>query len=118
MKIGARFHKQASCRIAISTALPEDMRDGTRELVSLESDNPRKGHATALMHQVCAEADVGGIVLLLQPKPFGEGMNEEQLGKFYERFGFVTVQEVPAKLMARQPRLVRAPRLVHSRAMQ
>lgn len=117
MKVGTRCHKQASCRIAIATALPEDMHEGTREVVSLASDNPRKGHATFLMHQVCAEADVDGIVLILMPKPFGEGMTEEQLVKFYERFGFALIQPEP-KLMARQPRLVRAPKLIHSRALQ
>lgn len=115
MKLGRRFHKQASLRIAIAEALPEDMHAGTREVVSLESDNPRKGHATALLHQVCAEADIDGIVLLLMPKPFGDGMTEEQLEKWYGRFGFTTVQTVPAKLMARQPHVVRAPRLVYAR---
>lgn len=116
MKIGSRLHKQASCRIAISEALPEDMQAGTREVVSLASDNPRKGHATALMHQVCAEADVDRIVLILMPKPFGDGMTEEQLEKWYGRFGFEMVQTVPAKLMARQPQLFRSPRLVLARA--
>lgn len=117
MNVGARFHKQASCRIAIAEGLPVDMQEGTREVVSLMSDNPRKGHATFLMHQVCAEADVDGIVLILMPQPFGDGMTEAQLEKFYEKFGFATIQPAP-KLMARQPKLVRAPRLVHSRAMQ
>lgn len=117
MKVGVRFHKQASCRVVVATGLPQDMHEGTREVVNLMSDNPRKGHATFLMHQVCAEADVDGIVLILMPKPFGDGMTEEQLEKFYQKFGFTTIQPEP-KLMARQPRLVRAPRLVHSTAIQ
>jgi hypothetical protein len=111
---GERFYKTASCRIAIALGLPEEMHEGTREVVGISSDNPRKGHATALMHQVCAEADVDGIVLILMPKPFGNGMTSEQLEKWYGRLGFVTVQELPEKLMVRQPRIDRAPRLVHS----
>lgn len=112
MILGARSFKQASCRVAIADGLPEEMREGTREIVAVASENPRKGHATALMYSVCAEADVSGIVLILMPRPFGDGeMSAGQLEKWYGRFGFVTVQTDPAVLMARQPVIHARPRL-------
>ena len=82
--------------------LPEDMRDATRELVGVQSTNPRKGHATALMHTVCAEADREWMTLLIQVKPFDDGMTEDQLMRWYGRFGFVQIQAEPI-LMARSP---------------
>ncbi|MFA7279597.1 MAG: GNAT family N-acetyltransferase [Sterolibacterium sp.] len=102
MTPGLREHKQASLRLAVPTGLPEDMRSGIREVLDVASTNPRKGHATALMHEVCAEADKHGCVLLLTPRAFSEGMSTEQLSKWYARFGFEVVQTEPETLMARQ----------------
>lgn len=112
MTPGARAFKQASCRIVIAEGLPEDMRAGTREVVAVASEDQRKGHGSALMYQICAEADVDGIVLVLMPKPEGPGMTEDALEAWYQRFGFVTVQTEPVRLMARQP-VIRAVRIVH-----
>lgn len=76
----------------------------TREITSLKSANPRKGYATTLMWSVCHEADVAGITLILQPKPFGEdGLDNERLKRFYLKFGFVEFQQEPVVLMARSP---------------
>jgi GNAT superfamily N-acetyltransferase len=102
MDIGERFYKSASCRIAIPEGFPEDMHDGMREVVAIAATNQRKGHATALLHEVCREADIAGIVLLLRPEPFADGMDAEQLAKWYGRFGFVQIQAEPVVLMARQ----------------
>lgn len=103
---GLRTHKRASLRVMETTSVPEDMRASIREIVSLASDERGNGHATALMHQVCAEADMAGLVLLLEAKPFAEGMTQEQLEKFYERLGFVKIQDEPV-LMARQAQALR-----------
>lgn len=89
MKIGLRTHKGASCRVAICLGLPEHMREGTREIVSVRSTNPRKGHARALMHAICTEADEAGMVLIVQPGAFDEGMSTEQLERWYAGMGFV-----------------------------
>lgn len=102
MNEGLREHKSASLRVAVPEALPEHMRPHMRELVGVSSGNPRKGHATALMYQVCQEADDGLKTLILTVAPFGEGMTEEQLTKWYERFGFQIIQTEPALMMARQ----------------
>ena len=91
MNTGPRYHKQASLRLTIAEALPNHMHEGTREIINLRCSNPRKGYATALMHEVCAEADQTGIVLIVQPGQFDEGMTTEQLEKWYAKFGFVAL---------------------------
>lgn len=106
MNIGLRTHKDASLRIALAEGIPEEMRERVREILSVQSSNPRKGHATALMHQTCAEADKWGYILLVQVRPFADGMTQEQLIRWYSRFKFVKIQDAaddgaPAILMAR-----------------
>lgn len=104
MSPGFRAHKAASLRVAIAECLPEDMREGTREIISLASINPRKGHATTLLWTVCHEADEARIVLILQPRSFGDGeMDDERLERFYGKFGFQVIQREPVVLMARLP---------------
>lgn len=104
MSPGLREHKSSSLRVCIAEGLPYDMQPMTREIVALSSGNPKKGHATTLMWAVCHEADVAWITLILQPKPFGEdGMDDDKLMRFYEKFGFVTFQTLPVVLMARSP---------------
>jgi hypothetical protein len=112
MDIGERFHKSASCRIAVPEGFPEDMQDGMREVVAIASTNPRKGHATELLHEVCREADIAGIVLVLRPDPFAAGMDAEQLAKWYGRFGFQQIQTEPAVLMARPVQRLNGKRVV------
>ena len=84
--IGLHTHKGASLRI-VKPQLPDEASDRVRstvfEVVGVQSDNPRKGHATALMYQVCAEADRGAKVLMLMVTE-----NAEKLVKWYQRFGF------------------------------
>lgn len=109
MTPGLRTHRSASLRVAIAEGLPEDMREETRELLSVCSTNPRKGHATALMHEVCTEADLSGISLLAAVRPFDDGaMTGEQLEKWYRRFDFELIQDEPP-LMLRSPQ---RPRIV------
>lgn len=108
MNPGLRDYKQATLKVAIAEGLPVEMWEQTREILSVYSANPRKGHATLLMHQVCAEADRARIVLILQPHKFDEGMPDEKLEGWYAKFGFVRFQSEPVVLMARQvqPRVV------------
>lgn len=106
MSPGLREHKQASLRVAVAECLPEEMRDQTREIVSLACTNPRKGYATTLMWTVCHEADLARITLILQPKSFGDGMDDAKLERFYCKFGFVVIQKEPV-LMARSPHIAR-----------
>lgn len=104
MAPGLREHKTSSLRVCVAECLPEDMRAQTREIVGLESKNPRKGYATTLLWSVCHEADLAGITLILQPRPFGDAdMDSDKLEHFYARFGFVVFQQAPVVLMARTP---------------
>lgn len=106
MNIGPRYHKQASLRLAIAEGLPEHMHEGTREIINLRCTNPKKGYATALMHEVCLEADKAGIVLIVQPGQFDDGMTTEQLERWYAKFGFIPLpkDEGNPTVMARQIR--------------
>jgi len=108
VEVGLREYKAASLRIAIAECLPEHMRALVREIVSVQSTNPRKGDATALMWQTCAEADKWWFSLLVHVKPFDDGMSMEQLLHWYAKFGFVKIQDAaddgtPAVLMVRNP---------------
>ena len=101
MQTGPRHYRSAMLRIAMCAALPDHMRDGTREILGLQCSNPRKGYATRLMLETCREADEAGIVLIVQPGQFDDGMTTEQLTKWYERFGFVALPSEGAPVMAR-----------------
>jgi GNAT superfamily N-acetyltransferase len=78
--VGLRSHESASCRLNYSMGVPVEMRARLRELSHLSAAEQGKGHGTALMNKVCAEADRAAIVLLLTSKP--------ELVEWYERFGF------------------------------
>lgn len=93
--------------VRVSVALPVKMRERTRELVSVhtEADAQHQGHATALMHEVCREADVAAVTLVLWPRPYGDdiALSRAQLIAWYAReFGFRLLQDDPP-LMARAP---------------
>lgn len=102
---GKRECGAASLMLEETTAVPEEMRYGIRELTNLvtEEGKRKQGYADALLHTVCYEADKNRIVLILTAKSVGE-MSTHKLVKFYEKHGF---QELPRKpdnpiLMARQ----------------
>lgn len=100
---GNRSHGAASLKLSYSQAIPVHMRGGIREITSVytpEADRG-KGEASALLKQVCEEADRAGIVLILIPKPFDAGLDELQLIAWYARHGFTQIQNNPT-LMARQ----------------
>lgn len=107
MDIGLRKFKSASLRLAEPSLpdydWPSDYLDNIREIVDIKSENPRKGHATNLLINVCKEADVEGKVLMLQVQQFSDGMGTDQLQKWYERRDFQVIQYEPVLLMARQP---------------
>jgi len=104
MNQGLRQHKSASLRIAMPESLPEDMRDGVSEIVGVSSGNQRKGHATALLHKVCKEADRDRQVLMLRVESYDDGMSNDQLISWYGKIGFAVIQREPAVLMAREPK--------------
>jgi len=98
---GDRSYEKARLRLVEPICVPEEMRPGMRELLSLSSADRGRGHATALMHQVCQEADDNLITLILIVDPYDAGMDEKQLERWYTRFGFTPIQPTPL-MMARQ----------------
>lgn len=104
MTPGLRKFKSATLRVAIPESLPLDMQDGIREILDVKSGNPRKGQASSLMRNVCAEADADSAVLMLHVNQFDDGLSNEQLVKFYGKFDFNVIQTEPATLLARQPK--------------
>lgn len=107
MQNGMRAHLAASLMVDDCRALPKRMRPVTREIRNLATKAPaqRTGAATALMHQVCAEADEAGITLVLWPKPFGYiALSQAQLIAWYgRRFGFMRLPGDGLPMLARSP---------------
>lgn len=49
----------------------------------------REGHGTALLEDVCADADREGVTLILNVESYMDGgLDDMQLWTWYERFGF------------------------------
>lgn len=96
-------NEHAELRCVRNPELPPHM-DKVREVTRLWTapGNRKQGYATELLKQVCGEADMLGYVLMLQPKEFGRSEGLKDLAKWYERFGFVKIQNNPV-LMARAP---------------
>lgn len=64
----------------------------------------RNGSASALMDEICHDADAESRVLMLNPRPFGsfDKPAVDKLVEWYADFGFTVIQENPT-LMARMP---------------
>lgn len=108
MNIGPRTHEAASLQVRICMALPKHLRERTREItkVHVSEQYQRQGYATALLQEVCEEADRAGITLVLWPRPYGDdiAMSAPMLQRWYAGFGFRAIQQDPV-LMARAPGL-------------
>ena len=87
-------NEHSQCRVSKNDTFPE----GCMEVSHVNTDELHRGqgYATKLLEKVCKVADNDTIVLILQPA----------VNSFYERFGFVKIQDDPV-LMARQPKYVK-----------
>lgn len=107
MPVGVRYYENASCKIRVCTAIPNQLRTKTRELLSLDvpENLRRQGMAKELMMNVCDEADACEMLLLLFPEPYGSGekMEKGKLIDWYTTFGFQVIQVTPKVMMARMP---------------
>ena len=90
MKPGIRTKGPASARLSYSTLVGANLRGMLRELTHLQvSEDARgQGHGSALMRDICAEADKARTVLMLTA-------DSRKLAAFYERFGFKLIQADP-----------------------
>jgi GNAT superfamily N-acetyltransferase len=102
-----RHWKNEGCslQVVINPELPQSL-NRVREIIALFTDPAQrnKGYASALIKEVCAEADKQAIVLLLKAEKYGKTGGIEELIPFYNKFGFVHIQENP-DLMARAPQV-------------
>lgn len=90
MKPGTRTSGRASARLSYSTLVGANLRGMLRELTHLKvSEDARgHGHGSALMREICAEADASRCVLLLTAET-------RRLAEWYSRFGFMLIQAEP-----------------------
>jgi ribosomal protein S18 acetylase RimI-like enzyme len=80
--------------------------DGHAAISSLYTTDRRKGHATELLTRATRLADERMLILLLEVVGDGcdNSMTDDQLQKFYEKFGFVVVSDQKEPLlMERKP---------------
>lgn len=108
MKPGHIALGHSSLNLGHSSIIPVADRDRVLEISSLRTDrwSRGKGHASALMREVCEQADQNDMFLMLVPEAFGiEGLTTEQLADWYtRRFGFVPLPD--SSILIRMPRTV------------
>lgn len=105
MKPGTYTHGAASVHLGYTQVVPVPMRGRVRELTSLAVAREARGQgaASALMQDVCAQADAAGLALMVMVEPFdGASMDELQLASWYSRLGFKTIQAAPVVIMVRR----------------
>lgn len=98
MKTGKRTNGAASCELRYSMLIDPANRGKVRELVGMrtEAGQRSKGQASALLKDVCKEADAAGVALLVTVKPFGKSkMDKQALALWYSRNGFEAIQTEP-----------------------
>lgn len=117
MRIGRRELNSASLTLSLPASIPEEMRSRTREISNLfvPPEDRRRRIATALLNLVCQEADANRITLILTARPYDPddeenedtgGPDEAALVRWYQRFGFQVLLQIPAgTVMARQVQL-------------
>lgn len=96
MKTGLRRHQSAQARVRYSLGLTGNL----REITNVQSKDPGKGHASALLKSICQEADKDNTVLIVKVEPYAEGMDKSALADWYARNGFSVLQLDPL-VMAR-----------------
>ena len=73
---------------------------------SLYSKERGQGHASYLMGMICRFADEQGMKLIIEIGSYGDdpgGMDNIQLEKFYEKYGFVRISKTKPVVMERSP---------------
>lgn len=104
MKLGINTNGSSSLKLSYLNALIDGQLLEISDLATWPSER-NKGHATALLREVCDEADKSATLLVLTPSAFGsDGMTTEQLEAWYSTFGFKRIQDKPKVLMCREPK--------------
>jgi len=113
MKYGPRKHGAASCEVIACKGVPEKMRKDIREVIKVfcEPDARHRGDATALLEEVCREADAKRMILMISVGPYGDAppLSKAALVQWYsETFDFRPIQAEPL-IMARMFNTLRKP---------
>jgi N-acetylglutamate synthase-like GNAT family acetyltransferase len=98
MKYGTRIEGHASLKLAVPTALPQNIRGRVVELRSLRThpDHRGAGEATKLMLATTVEADMHRYFLMLHVQPDEDSpLDQAGLANWYHKFGFSTIQADP-----------------------
>jgi len=95
--IGQHTNGKSICRVVRTSALPDDMRKGVRELVGMYTSPKFRGmgYASKLLDEVVKKADTSQLSIMIAVKPFDSGLSQDDLTKFYARKGFQEFQKTP-----------------------
>lgn len=81
-----------------------------------------QGHASALLREVCKEADAAAVMPVLFVEPFDTGLSAVDLVAWYGRHGFAEIQAEPVRMMARQigatPRILSGERVPFAQPLE
>lgn len=82
----------------------------------------QRGEASALLRQLCSEADDANVMLVLFVAPFDGGPDADVLAKWYASHGFAEIQIKPVRMMARQigatPRILSGERVPFAQPLE
>ena len=103
MRDGQRQLGAATATLRACPGVPDRLRGSTRELcnVHVPAEARQRGEASALLREVCEEADAAGMMLVLFVAPFDSGPRADDLAAWYGRHGFAEIQAEPVRMMAR-----------------
>jgi GNAT superfamily N-acetyltransferase len=81
----------------INPDLSDDVCEKLRYLSHLyvEPEYRKQGQASALLEKVIKESTEAGLSLVVEPKPYGDGIDQLSLTKFYAKHGFTQIQREP-----------------------
>lgn len=99
MKTGTIALGNASIHINYSQVIPPNQRGKARELTEFHVPEAHrgKGEGSALLQDVCDQADNEGLLLLITA-------DTPRLAEYYQRFGFVIIQQENVIMLARSPK--------------
>lgn len=88
----------ASLHVGYSGIIEPHQRGLVREITEffVPEEHRGNGEGTALLDDVCSQADINGLMLIIIA-------DTPRLQSFYARHGFMTIQDEPVILMMRMP---------------
>jgi hypothetical protein len=92
MKTGLRRHASASARVRYCQLAGVG---NLKEITNVRAHDQGKGHASALLKALCADADKDKTVMIVKVQPFAEGLDRDALADWYVRHGFSVLQPEP-----------------------